>query len=169
MKRLIFCAEANQIDLVDYLQKSGHQPTNIRNNDYWYLSPFHEENTPSFKVNRKLNMWYDHGIGKGGNLVDFGIEFYHCSVLEFLQKLEGKTELDFSFHQHVYPLQKPPNAGERKIIVIAAANLTTPLLCSYLRRRKIDFNTGNTYLKEVVFELNGKQCLAELFPGLCYW
>ena len=156
MKRLILCSEANQIDLVDFLQKSGHQPTKIRNNDYWYLSPFREENTPSFKVNRKLNIWYDHGIGKGGNFVDFGIQFYNCSISEFLQKLEGKTAVDFSFHQHVYPLQKPPNAGEKKIIVIAATTITSPTLCSYLRRRKIALDICNTYLKEVLFELNGK-------------
>ncbi len=134
MKRLIMCADANQIDLVDYLQKSGHQPTKIRNNDYWYLSPFREENTPSFKVNRKLNIWYDHGIGKGGNFVDFGIQFYNCSISEFLQKLEGKSELDFSFHQPILLSQKPPDAGERKIIVIASTDLTSLSLCSYLCR-----------------------------------
>ncbi len=71
MKRLILCAEANQIDLVDYLQKCGHQAIKIRNNDYWYLSPFREEKTPSFKVNRKLNIWYDHGYRKGRKFSGF--------------------------------------------------------------------------------------------------
>ena len=160
MKRLILCAEANQIDLVDYLQKCGHQPLKISGDNYWYLSPLREEKTPSFKVNRKLNIWYDHGIGKGGNLVDFGIEFYHCSVREFLQKLEGKTELDFSFPQHISLRQKPPNAGEKKIIVKAATFLTNPTLRSYLRLRKIDLDLANAYLKEVSFALNGKHYMA---------
>jgi len=31
---------------------------------YWYLSPLREEKEASFKVNRKKNVWYDHGIGK---------------------------------------------------------------------------------------------------------
>jgi len=63
--------EAKQIDLVDYLAALGHRPQKIRNKDYWYHSPLRDEKTASFKVNRSLNVWYDHGIGKGGNLIDF--------------------------------------------------------------------------------------------------
>ena len=81
MKNLM-SLEAKQIDLVDYLAALGHQPQKIRNQDYWYLSPFRDEKTPSFKVNRSKNVWYDHGIGKGGNLIDFGIIYFNCSVSE---------------------------------------------------------------------------------------
>ena len=66
----LLCKQANQIDLVNYLEKLGHRPQKIRSNDYWYLSPLREEKTPSFKVNRKMNVWYDHDMGKGGTLVD---------------------------------------------------------------------------------------------------
>lgn len=52
------------------------------------------------RLNRKFNVWYDHGRQKGGNLVDFGISFHKCTVSELLQKLEQKNSL--SFHQ-----QKP--------------------------------------------------------------
>lgn len=72
MKRLSF-AEARKIDLVQYLSDLGFEPAKIRSNDYWYLSPLRQEKTPSFKVNRKLNVWFDHGIQKGGNLVNFGM------------------------------------------------------------------------------------------------
>src|SRR5215218_7399913 len=91
--------EAKQIDIVDYLEKLGHQPQKIRNNDYWYLSPLRDENTPSFKVNRKLNAWYDHGIGKGGNIIDFGILYHHCSVRELLKKFPKTNTEPLSFHQ----------------------------------------------------------------------
>ena len=56
------CAEANQIDLVDYLYSLGYQTEKIRGNDYWYLSPLRDEKEASFKINRKKNVWYDHGI-----------------------------------------------------------------------------------------------------------
>ncbi len=56
------CAEANQIDLANYLYSLGIQPQKIRNNDYWYQSPLRDEKTPSFKVNRTLNAWYDFGF-----------------------------------------------------------------------------------------------------------
>jgi DNA primase len=67
------CTEARQMDIVSYLSTLGYEPAKIRNFDYWYLSPLRSEKTPSFKVNRKLNLWYDHGIGKGGNVIDFAI------------------------------------------------------------------------------------------------
>lgn len=82
--------DAKNIDMVDYLATLGYQPKKISNNDYWYLSPLREEKTASFKGNRKLNAWYDHGICKGGNTVDFGVLYHHCTIPELLQKLSGK-------------------------------------------------------------------------------
>jgi DNA primase len=75
------CEQANQIDLVDYLQSIGHEPSKLRGNDYWYHSPLRNEKEPSFKVNRSKNVWYDHGLGKGGTLVDFAMEYYHCNTI----------------------------------------------------------------------------------------
>ncbi len=80
------CAEANQFDMVDYLNSIGHLPQKINANDYWYLSPLRNEKHASFKVQRNKNAWYDHGIGKGGSLVDFVMELYHCNVSKALQK-----------------------------------------------------------------------------------
>jgi len=84
--------QAKQIDIVEYLEKLGYRPQNIRNNDYWYLSPLRQEKEPSFKVNRKLNMWYDHGLGKGGSLIDFGILFYNSPM-----KLQSSKVFSASF------------------------------------------------------------------------
>ncbi len=103
-----------------------------------------------------MNMWYDHGMGKGGNLVDFGVLFYGCTVAEFLQKLEERTVPNFSFHPHLSPSQSGADAGEKKLIVIAANPIISPSLCRYLRQRKIDLDIARNYLKEVSFELYGK-------------
>lgn len=65
------------IDLVAYLESLGFEPVRVRNNDYWYLSPLRNERTPSFKVNRKLNRWYDFGEGFGGSIIDFGLSLIH--------------------------------------------------------------------------------------------
>src|SRR4051812_24505547 len=108
--KLFTCAEARGIDLVDYLSASGFQPQKIRGNDYWYLSPLREEKEASFKVNRRLNVWYDHGIGRGGDLIDFGVLYHHCTIPELLQKLKQKN---LSFHPHPIPLQKSFDAGEK--------------------------------------------------------
>ena len=65
--------EARRADIVNYLARIGHNPSKIKGSDYWYLFPLRNEKTPSFKVNRKLNRWYDHGLGKSGNIIDFAI------------------------------------------------------------------------------------------------
>ena len=62
------CEQANQIDLVDYLFSIGFSPNKISAENYWFLSPLRDERTASFKVNKTKNIWYDHGIGKGGKL-----------------------------------------------------------------------------------------------------
>ena len=75
--------QAKTIDMVDYLSRIGYEPAKISGNSYWYHSPLHDEKTPSFKVNRKMNRWYDFADGKGGNLVDFGILFHRFSISDF--------------------------------------------------------------------------------------
>src|SRR5688572_33253369 len=94
-KQRLSIEEARQIDMIDYLSKLGYQPAKIRNYDHWYLSPLREERTPSFKVNKKLNRWYDHGLGKGGNMIDFAVQYHNCTVSELLRQLSNV----FSFHR----------------------------------------------------------------------
>ena len=66
-------SQINRFPIVDYLRGLGIEPVKVRGNDYWYLSPLRAEKQPSFKVNAKLNLWYDFGLGKGGTLYDLGI------------------------------------------------------------------------------------------------
>jgi len=45
-------AEARQIDMVDYLSSLGFQAIKTRGNDYWYISPFRGERTPSLQYEK---------------------------------------------------------------------------------------------------------------------
>jgi hypothetical protein len=149
------CIEAKKMDLVDYLFSLGHQPVKIRGNDYWYRSPLRNEKTASFKINRKLNVWYDHSLQKGGNLVDFGILFHRCSISELLQKLGQQNPLSF---QNSKPLDHPaslPSAGEKgKIIVMETRqNIKLSALKEYLEYRRIPVEIANRFCKEVDFLL----------------
>jgi DNA primase len=88
--------QIRELDLVSYLASLGYQPEYVRrDNDYWYLSPLRNEGKASFKVNRELNRWYDHGLSEGGNLIDFGLAYFHCSVRELMDKIN----VDPSFQQ----------------------------------------------------------------------
>ena len=150
-KQRLSISEAKSIDMVDYLSGLGYQPAKIRNADYWYSSPLRVEKTPSFKINRKLNCWYDHGLGKGGNIIDFGIKFHGCSVGEFLQKLNG----DFSFHQPVFQQAEKPEK-ESKITVLQSFKLTSIPLLRYLEQRRIPVEIARQFCGQIRYELNDK-------------
>ncbi len=150
------CEEAKKIDIVEYLFSLGFQPKKIRGNDYWFLSPFRDEKETSFKVNKKFNVWYDHGLGKGGNLIDFGILFYKVSVTELLEKL-GQN--NFSFHPHIGNISQKNNAGEKEKISIIGVRpgITSLPLINYLTTRKIPFQIADAFCTEIDFRLYEKK------------
>src|SRR4051812_2331243 len=123
-------ADLKRIDLVEYLEKLGHKPVKILNNDYWYLSPLREERTASFKINRKLNLWYDFGIGDGGSIIDFGIKYFKTSIADFLNTFKGHVSYhpgqNFSFHRDDSP--KSAEEENSRIKVTDVRTLTSPSL-----------------------------------------
>ncbi|MBN8858654.1 MAG: toprim domain-containing protein [Sphingobacteriales bacterium] len=176
MKKLTI-TEAKQIDLTGYLASEGHYPDPKMSNsqDYWYLSPLpgRNEERPSFKVDRKLNLWIDFGIGKGGSIIDFGILYHGCTIPEFLERLQ--TFL--SFHRTPSPaLQQPMgkvqalgqsalSSERKKLQVVSAGPIISPALIHYLGQRKIPVELAQAYCKEVKYELHGKQYYAIGFPN----
>lgn len=146
--------EARQTDIVDYLSKLGYEPAKVRGIDYWYLSPLREEKTPSFKVNKKLNCWYDHGLGKGGNFIDFAIQYHHCTVGELL----GKLSNIFSFHRPILRQSEQQKEGDENAIkIIKEGRLSSFSLVRYLDQRRIPIDIAERFCKEVKYELKGKE------------
>lgn len=164
------CNDAKGIDLVEYMAALNyHPPKSFRGHDYWYCSPLPGGNgkTPSFKVDLKKNLWYDHGIGKGGDIIDFGTTFHCCSVSEFLQILSNfRQNVSLSFASSTFsdnvPIGKSCFAGEKKengdekIVLVYTRPLATKQLISYLQRRCISLEVAGNYCKRVDFLLYGK-------------
>ncbi|OJW81772.1 MAG: DNA primase [Bacteroidetes bacterium 46-16] len=151
-KQRLSIEEGKEMDMVNYLSSLGHEPSKIRNSDYWYLSPLRKEKTASFKINRKLNRWYDHGLGKGGNLIDFGIEYHRCTISELLDKIS----VNFSLQQPVIYPTKVENASDHKIKVLGDFSLTSYPLLRYLKQRLIPIEIADKYCREIRYQLNGK-------------
>jgi hypothetical protein len=108
-------------------------------------------------VDRKLNLWYDHGMGKGGTLIDFGLLYFNCSLGELLTRLSSGL-YSSSFYP---PLASPPLKREGdKIQVVSATDITSPSLTQYLADRRIDESLAARYCKEIRFTLYGKDHLA---------
>jgi hypothetical protein len=145
------CAEVRAFDMVCYLEQIGIFASRVKGNDYWYLSPLRNEKTPSFKVNRLKNRWFDFGSGQGGNLLDFGILYYGCSISELLRSF-GSVNLQ--------PLQLPkaplPEMAETKLTIHSVKTLQHQALTTYLEGRGIPHAIAVQYCREVYFKINDR-------------
>ena len=144
--------QAKQMDMVDYLAGLGFQPTKISGNSYWYHSPLHDEKKPSFKINCNINRWYDFAEGKGGNLVDFGILFYHCSISDFLQRLDSPVIA----LKHQTTKQSTPDKKNNAINILSDHSISSYPLLKYLHERRIALSVAEQYLKEVRYQIGDK-------------
>lgn len=143
-----------QTDMVSYLSKIGFEPSKVTGANYWYLSPLRSERTPSFKVNRSLNRWYDFGEGAGGNLIDFGVRYHQCSVADFLRAFRGDILLLPSAAAGFAsgPAPKP----QTKIRILEEKPLEKPALLSYLTQRCIDVDIARMHCRQVHYQLSDK-------------
>ena len=72
--------EVKSIRIADYLQSLGYSPVKEHGGSLWYKSLFHQETEASFKVNIDLNLLFDYGLGKGGNIIALVQELNASSV-----------------------------------------------------------------------------------------
>lgn len=161
---------ARQISIVDYLSRLGFEPAKVRGADHWYHSPFREERAPSFKVNASLNLWFDHGTGAGGSIIDLGMKLFSCSPHEFLQRLYSyNKDLTGSLSGAIItalsgtPAASFPTAA--KLIVLKADPLTDKDLIWYLHSRGISTSIASKYCQQIRFQMNAREYSAIGFPN----
>lgn len=150
-KQKLNCEQAREMDIVSYLAKLGFAPAKIKGNNYWYYSPFRNENTPSFKVNKHKNRWYDFGEGIGGSLIDFGIRYNNTTIGEFLSLLSNDEIPNNAFvHQVNVNKKEPP-----QIEILSVRPVMSAGLLRYISERRISMDIADRYLKEVTYTNNG--------------
>ncbi len=162
-KLLVLIEEIKQTDLVSYLSLLGHEPVKVHGANYWYLSPLREEKTASFKANRKLNRWWDFGLGRGGSIIDFGTQYHQCSVSNFIRMFREKPGQ--ANHHKVQCQDKALNMPEESITILQAKPLFSTPLLHYLSQRKIPIGIAERFCREVVYRLHGKEYYAIGFPN----
>ena len=149
--------KAKQIPLELVLQKMNYISSKTIGFDVWYSSPLHEEKTPSFKINTKINRWYDHGLQKGGNIIDFIAIKFNYTIPEVLKFLENYS------NESIFSFQKQKHIGSKfiesktKIKIIKVIEIQHYALKQYLENRKIYHYENESNLKEVHYEVNGKK------------
>ncbi|HSD07671.1 toprim domain-containing protein [Flavobacterium sp.] len=146
--------QAKEISLNDLLKKIGFTPIRSNQIENWYLSPFRIEKTPSFKVNIKKNVFYDFGEGFGGNVIDFAMRYYNCSIKEALARLEQDAHV-FSFHQQTNFIKSDQIKNNYEIRKVQ--NLQNKNLLEYAKSRNLGGEIIQKYCKEVHYSINDKK------------
>ena len=148
--------KAREIPIEKVLQNLGCEPVKTIGNDLWFLSPFRPEKTPSFKINRKLNKWFDHGEQVGGNTIDFVIQKFGFDVSESLNYLK-KFEEFFSLQKQIFEpiIEKESTNKIDKIIPIQHVALV-----QYLKSRGINNYKSIPSLTEIHYTINDKKFFA---------
>lgn len=147
------------IQIADFLAEKGYLPISKKGANWWYLSPLHNENTASFKVNVDKNVWYDFGLGKGGGLATLVNLLYHPnSFQEYLHHLNG---IRTSFPS------TPQTARENSDFFsnVDVKSLSNSALVRYLGKRGITQKVASQYCKEVYYLNHGKNYFAVGFPN----
>ena len=137
------------------LEQFGLVPSKVKGINLWYLSPFRNENTESFKINEQKNVWFDFGLGVGGNIFDF-LERYKNFDLKasifFLEGILGGSS--FSSPKASLSVLKRKNVLKNKMEVEQILNVTHPALINYILGRGINVDIGRKYLKQIVYRNN---------------
>ncbi|MDQ7083887.1 MAG: toprim domain-containing protein [Sulfurovum sp.] len=138
--------QAKELSIISYLVENGREIKKETKLDTWFLSPLHEEKTPSFKVSNSKNIWYDHGAGTGGNILDLVMQLKSCDLSQALQIL-GQNSFSFS----PAPKKNPPPRIDN-FEMVEVKKLSNYALLKYLKSRKIDMGIADKYIVEVLFK-----------------
>lgn len=154
--------EAKQISIADYLQSLGYTPIKQQGESLWYISPFRQEKEASFKVNVNRNLWFDYGLGKGGNIIALAQELYFSDHVPYLlrkiaEQAPHVPPVSFFFRQQ---------ASEPSFQQLEVMELMHPALFRYLQERGIDTALAKLACKELHFIHNGKPYFAIGFPNV---
>ena len=75
------------IDIVEYI--SQYVELEQRGEEWWGLSCFKDEKTPSFSVRRDPPFFYDYSSGVGGNIFTFVTKYFNCSSVDAVNILKA--------------------------------------------------------------------------------
>lgn len=154
--------QAKQIPIRDYLERLGYTPSRQSSTQLWYLSPLRNETTPSFKVNVSRNVWYDFGLGEGGDIIDLARQLERASsTSEVLARLKASTG-DAPYPTHAKNFAAPI-APVSSVEIERVGPVRAKSLNAYLIGRGID----PARVKGFVFEAHYKRDSQSYF-GLAF-
>ena len=155
--------QIKKIKLQEFLATIDCKPVKQYGVNLMYLSPLRTEKHASFKVNTELNLWYDFGIGRGGNIIDLAELLYNSSDVSYLiRQIERNAPSGVSVS---LPKAKP-NTPQNSFENLQVLSIAHPALIKYLGERCIDIEIARTVCKELHFDTRGKHYFGIGFPNI---
>ncbi len=148
--------QAKEINLERLLQNLGCEAVKTNGDDLWFLSPLRQENSPSFKINRKLNKWFDFGEQIGGNVIDFVIQKFGFNVSEALEYLKKFDDFSF-FQKQIFETTDEKDNIDNIEKIIPVQHIA---LIQYLKSRGITNYEKVSNLKEIHYSIKDKKYFA---------
>ena len=140
-----------QASIVELLSRLGHEPVKKFGKEYMYRSMLRNgDNDPSFSVDDKIGAWYDHGNGKGGNIIDLGIAYWpELNFNEVVEKIQ--TACDITPVQREHRPRLPVKVRSYVIDNLRPVG-THPAITGYLQGRGI-FEKAKQQMHEVYYSI----------------
>ena len=129
--------------------------------DYWCCCPFHEEKTPSCKINDERGNFYCFGCGAKGDIFTLYTDLYNYNFQEAVKELAKKAGINLKFENSI---QSQKNETIKKILFLSSEwfhnNLKNKesFICNeYLKSRNLT-NSTIEYFK-LGYSYNAKKSL----------
>ena len=142
-------------EIVAFLAHRGFRPASVKGDNYWYISMIREpERRASFKVDTRKNLWYDHALGVGGNLVDLACRLFQNSDVKEVIRLITDGLSSFQPQKTEVRVRLDVSSGLR---ITSEGSLENNYLLRYLCGRGISVEVANRYCFQVNYENNGRE------------
>ena len=155
-----------RMPLADFLARLGHEPVRRSGNELWYLAPYRGERTSSFRVNVAKQLWYDFGLGKGGDIFTLAGEFIGSN--DFMEQVKFIAETA-NMPMPVPEVSKPtflPKPSEPAFEGVEATPLFRSPLTDYLAERGIPYGIASRYCCRLNYGARGKRYFAVGFRNM---
>jgi len=158
----------NQVSIVALLERLGYRPFSSSGTELLYTGIFNDEDIkPTFLVNDHLGVWFDHRIGQGGNIVDFGLAYWKTSPEEVLEKINKIINMPLND----YTSSTKVKSRKRSAVKIPHYEIeavkelgNNPEITDYLKIRNI-WQSAQGRLKEVYYFVEDQKKLRKQFSA----
>ena len=157
-------AEMRRIPIADFLARLGHGPVRRSGNELWYSAPYRTERTPSFRVNTDKNVWYDFGLGKGGDIFNLAGEFIHGKDFMAQARFISETARMPMLEADAGTCRK--KTLESSFEDVKVMPLRYVALKRYLEERGIPPDMASLYCSQLNYHVHKKEYFAVGFPNV---